>query len=213
MPTLKQNVTALGSSIAALSAATSAVANGYVEPAAAPYVPVTSSESPFVGFYMGASLSLFDGEVPTNTNDPYQFVGGAVGGAFFGFNHAMNDTFLIGAELNLFGPQQIQEVGSSNDNYTMNVLLEARARAGYLVNDSLLAYGFLGVSTGSRTACCSGRTYSLYGHNVGLGAEYMLSDEFSIGAEVSLRSLNSYDDHDNPQGGSGAVTLRAAFHF
>mmetsp|Transcript_606 Transcript_606/g.974 ORF Transcript_606/g.974 Transcript_606/m.974 type:complete len:212 (+) Transcript_606:726-1361(+) len=211
MPKFSEKFLAVGSAIAATSAATSAAAGGYVESDTTPYVPPTIDENPFVGFYMGSTASLFTGNVP-GEDDPYEFRGGVVAGAFFGFNHALNQNVIVGAELNVFGPQQIQ-VYDDDSQYTMSPLIEARARLGYMISDNVLAYGFLGVSNTTRGSDDYSRTYALYGHNLGLGAEMMLSDEFSIGAEYTARTLNAYNEWDNPREDSRSLTLRAAFHF
>jgi len=194
------------------------IAGGVATTLAAASLSTDAEAQGFEGFYAGISVSTFGGHVPTYSDsgssyDDYIFLGNPIAGGFFGYNHGLNNGMLVGFEMNVTAPQQIQDDTSDEDQYTMRAMLEARARVGYQVNESILAYGFLGATSTVRTNCCYGREYALYGLNAGIGGEYMLSDSFGIGAEYTFRQLNAYDDFDIPQAESHSLSLRAAFHF
>lgn len=190
-----------------------AIVGGVATSVAAASLATDVEAQGFEGFYAGISVGSFMGDVPSeDASDPYEFLGNLIAGGFFGYNHSLGNDVLVGFEFNVTGPQQIQEVGSLQDNYTMRAMVEARGRAGYRVNDMILAYGFLGVTNTMRTSD-EGRDYTLYGVNAGIGGEYMISPSFGIGAEYTYRNLNAYDDFEIPQADSSSIALRATFHF
>ena len=76
-------------------------------------------------------------------------------------------------------------------------------------------YGVVGVSRGSATLA-SGVDLSADGINIGIGADYMVSDQFMIGAEFLARRMNEDDfavTGINVDTTADTLAIRAAYKF
>ena len=85
---------------------------------------------------------------------------------------------------------------------------------------SFLPYVFAGISGGQATYGSDHNDYGFFGVNYGLGAEVMVTEQFSLGAEVMGRTIiDPYGCCDGASSGGGDSRthyqgmLRAAFHF
>ena len=192
------------------------VSSGVLTTIAASVAAHEATADGFDGFYIGASVNSFSGDVPyyysSSSYGDYQFKDQATIGAFAGYNHVTASGAMFGFELDQFATLGAQN-GYPSD-YTLEGLIDVRVRAGYVLNDKTMIYGFAGVSNARGGGETAGRSYSEAGSNYGIGAEYLLTDKLGISAEYTGRKLDAnYSDMDKSSATSSSVSLRAAFHF
>ena len=167
--------------------------------------------------YLGLSAGMQWGDVPISFDNDYNMNSDIAFGGFVGVNHQYDD-FVVGAELALQTGTDTDGDDSSED-YDVNYTADAKLKLGMALGseDQLLIYGFGGFSAiRNHDWNTRGSDYSTFGVNYGVGAEYMVTEQFSLGAELMGRSpIDEYgwDDHDHNAGLSYQATLRAAFHF
>lgn len=162
----------------------------------------------WTGAYAGLSVNSNQGSLPWS--DDYKLENSAVAGAFVGARWAAGNV-IVGAEIayqGSFGGDADENSGNPED-YSFNRLVDAKLSIGKPVGQ-VLVYGFAGVSSGNVEAAADGQNYSAVGANFGLGADYRVSDKFSVGAEYTRRVMSGYD---NASAGNGTLALRASFHF
>ena len=102
-------------------------------------------------------------------------------------------------------------------NYEVDWIADAKFKLGFAM-DEVLLYAFGGVSYLQTTAglSTSEYDYGMGGFNYGIGADWAVSEQFTIGAEVLGRTVidpygGSDDNGDDVSHWQGM--LRAAFHF
>ena len=187
-----------------------ALAGGLASVAALAAGSHAASAQDWTGFYAGLSANSNYGDLPfVDSGDDYTLESGAVLGGFVGtrWNAAGH---IMGAELAFQG-----EIGASTtgDPYSFNSLVDAKLSFGTPVGNALV-YGFAGISGGKVSASGGDYSYSAFGANFGVGADYRVSDNLSVGVEYTHRLLSGYDG-ENPNGSfnNGTLSLRASFHF
>ncbi len=168
------------------------------------------------GLYLGLSAGMQWGDMPLSFSNDYNMNSDIALGGFVGVNHQYND-FVVGAELALQTGNDTDD-GNSSEDYDVNYTADAKLKLGMALGseDQLLVYAFGGFSATGITTGSDRDDYSNFGVNYGVGAEYMITDQFSLGAELMGRSpIDEYgwDDPDHNAGASYQATLRAAFHF
>jgi opacity protein-like surface antigen len=176
----------------------------------------TGAETPFGGFYIGAEIahSLANNELGVGGGGSLTFDGwgasGLSGGMFVGYDHLLDNGFLIGGQIG----GSISNIGSQvsysdpfGDEYFRGQLktdwfATATARAGYLVNPETLLFGSLGItvahgvgsysySNGLMTESDSDREY-FYGVALGtIGVETVLSGNLRGRFEYIASYLNT----------------------
>lgn len=143
------------------------------------------------GFYAGLSAGKASGDHTYNELwDGGQFdLDGNVFGAFVGYKYDMQP-FVLGVELAAVkGP--IEETDDAD--YKFDHVIDLKASAGYSFG-KLLVSGIVGYSTakwdegGTSSSTADGMSY-------GLGADYLITDNFFVGAEYLKRNLDT-DDFD-----------------
>lgn len=190
-------------------AATGAIAGGYVAPVEpAPVAPIVEAPvmdaSNWQGFYAGlqygqggADLKGFGESVDLGDFDAY--------GVHAGYNHAFGK-FILGGELD-YNKADIERADDKGD------LVRLRARAGYDMG-RFLPYVSLGAARVS--ADVDGADLSETGISYGVGAEYLVTEKFSVGLEYTR---NDFSDVLEDEIGSGAdldtdlVQVRASYRF
>ena len=105
----------------------------------------------------------------------------------------------------------------------VRVMLHGRRIGGWVValgaEDQVLIYAFGGPSIQVMNAGykpSNNPDYTSWSANFGVGAEWMVTEQFSIGVELLGRAPideYSYTDASENAGINGQATLRAAFHF
>lgn len=175
------------------------------------------------GFYVGGSLGYtVAGETSywdNNGGDPYEIDGGFVGGIHAGFNHQMDSGLVLGMEAALSEGGRRAEPAGEDYDYNISPIFDVKARVGFAFDD-ILAYGFAGFSSMPQESSYSdyGGAYQNYGYNLGLGAEMMVTDNVSIGAEYIYRATTDHYEFDSSSYQDTATSLsefvvRASYHF
>ena len=167
------------------------------------------------GFYAGFSTNITAPEFD-NSNLMVPLQEGAGFGAYGGYNFALGDSFVVGAEVGIGGPTTFQ-VDLSQDFEYDNVL-NARIRGGYAIGNALI-YGTLGYQSVDFSATPGISTNgSADGIVYGLGIEVLLVDNVSVRMDYT-------STHMNPDSGSiigapsdlqidaNAIGLGVALHF
>lgn len=170
-----------------------------------------ASAQDWTGAYAGISVNSNSGTLPWSyPYDDYKLESGAVAGAFVGARWAAGN-FLVGTELAFQGAIGGDANGDSSypEDYGFSSLIDLKLSLGKPIGRTLV-YGFAGLSSGNVTASSSGQNYTAFGANFGLGADYRVSDMFSVGAEYTHRIMSGYD---TTNASNGTLALRASFHF
>ncbi|MFT4013567.1 MAG: porin family protein [Paracoccus sp. (in: a-proteobacteria)] len=185
--------------LALTTAASAAHAGGYAAPvveapvAAAPVV--IAPESDWTGFYAGLQYGKgdaklkFDGDEAKEDFNAY--------GLHAGYLHDFGQ-FVAGGE--------IDYNKLDFDNSEDGDLWRARARAGYDLG-RFLPYVTLGA------AHIKGGDLSETGLTYGLGADYKVTEQFSVGAEYSRNDFKDVENVDNLDLDTNLVQIRASYRF
>jgi hypothetical protein len=165
----------------------------------------------FDGTYAGIFLGAPSGDYPSVQDDTYGFETDVAGGLIFGKNWTTESGLVAGTEIAIHTTSLLDE----DDDYSLNALTDFKFRVGaetVMMNNPVLFYGFGGVSIGIATTDNNDDAYAAYGTNYGLGAEMMVTDQFSVGIEHTQRSMQGHYTEGSGVG-NGTTSLRAAFHF
>lgn len=90
-------------------------------------------------------------------------------------------------------------------------IIDIKGRAGFAVDD-VLVYGVASLSLFEATNTAFDTEESGDGFSLGLGADYMISDQFTVGAEYLARRATA-DDELETDVDFDTLTLRAALNF
>ncbi|HWL56657.1 MAG TPA: porin family protein [Paracoccus sp. (in: a-proteobacteria)] len=181
-------------------AATAAQAGGYAapvveQPVVAPVVaPVETAD--WTGFYAGIQYGKGNAEL--------DYAGASADSDFDGYGlHAgyMRDfgNFVLGGELD-YNRVSLDDTDEDGD------LWRLRGRAGYDMG-KFLPYATLGV------AQLELGDLSETGITYGLGADYMINDKFTVGAEYTRNDFNDIDDVDGADLDTDLFQVRASYRF
>lgn len=193
---------------AAFAALSTPALAGPVEVPPPPPPVVIAIEEPFEGPYVGLEYGhvMGDGEYDFV---PFELENGTAYGVFGGYN-LQNGGFVYGGELRYLAFDGAVDTGAFAGNVEVTDALDLRARLGFAVGD-FLGYGAIGLSRVGFTD--GGDSTNLTGHNVGLGAEYNVSQQFFLGIDYTAREVEG----DLPGGPANAnvntLTLRGGFRF
>jgi opacity protein-like surface antigen len=169
------------------------------------------------GLYLGLSAGLQWGDVPISLDNDYNMNSDIAFGGFIGVNHQYDNGIVVGAELAAQTGNDTDD-GDDGDDYDVNYTIDAKLKLGMALGseDQFLAYVFAGPSVSTIDFGNNDYNYTSWSANFGVGAAWMVTERFSIGAELMGRSpIDEYawDDNDHDAGINGQATLRAAFHF
>lgn len=191
---------AVYAALATAAAATGAHAGGYVAPVVETPVVVTPAPEPvsvdWTGFYAGlqygkGNLELsYAGESADTDADGY--------GLHAGYLHDFGK-FVLGGEFD-YNKVDLDDVDGDGDLYRL------RARAGYDMG-RFLPYVTLGA------AHAKASDLSETGVTYGIGADFKVTDKFTVGAEYSRNDFSDIEDIDGLDLDSDLVQIRASYHF
>ncbi len=165
------------------------------------------------GFYIGGSVGYHWGDAPVAQDNDYKLDGDIVFGGFAGVNQQYGD-FVVGAELGLQSGEGFQ--GDADNDYNIHYTADAKLKLGMVLGaeDQWLVYGFGGIWGSGFENGDDPHDYAAFGLNYGVGAEMMVTEQFSVGAELMGRSvMDTYEPDDRLPDASYQASLRAAFHF
>lgn len=167
------------------------------------------------GNYAGLSFGSTNGDSPWNPSGyDYELSSDIAFGLFVGRNWSVGNNLFAGVELAFQSEvdSDDNEDSSYPEDYSLNYLLDAKARLGTMAGENLFLYGFVGLSGGDMSAASSGQGYTAFGYNAGVGAEYNVNEQWGIGLEYIHRSLTGYGD-DSDDRTNNTIAVRALFRF
>ena len=204
MSNKKEIFAAAAASVAAVAAAGSASAAD------------THGMNDWSGFYAGVGVGVMSGTL-AGEGDGYTDYGLAAQphvSGFMGFNHELGNNLVLGAELNVLGPNGASQNGHDSEigRYGIQSGLDAKAKVGYDLGQFMI-YGFAGGSGQISTIGEYNRSYQSYGFNVGLGADVKVTDHVIVGAEWTHREMNFKDGDNSYVAPQNEFALRASYLF
>lgn len=147
----------------------------------------------WTGFYAGFATNIISPEFD-NSNLMVPLQEGTNFGAFGGYNYALSDSIVVGAEVGVSGPTAFQTF-NGNPDFEIDNVVNARIRGGYAVGSALL-YGTLGYQQVNYSAVTGISTDGSAGGVVyGIGVEMLLTDSVSV-------RLDYTSTHMSPDAGS-----------
>ncbi len=193
----------------ALILSTTAAFAGPVDVPPPPPPVVVAADDPFEGFYIGleyghsqtSGAEIEDGDPPESFNIDND----TVFGAFAGYN-VQEGALVYGGEIRYLHIDLVD----ATTGFTMDSVLDIRARLGYALNDAAMVYGALGYSTGDATDVTS---FDMSGFNYGVGAEYNLTESIFLGVDYTGRQLEGERPGFSYEADVNTLTLRAGLRF
>lgn len=222
--------------VAATFTASAALAGGVAEPVyeAAPQVTyVAPAAAGWTGGYVGANLNYGNGKLTSSGTLASRLTtagfpttmkpDGASGAIRAGYDWQRGaGVFGLGAEYN-FGKYKDSSVSTNTSLNGATLDTEIKnaatifARAGYAMNDNLMAYGLLGYTWAKGTATVSGfpsESRDLDGGTIGLGAEYKLNSNWSTYGEYTYTDFGTVETSgDEMKASLGQVKLGLNYRF
>lgn len=184
-----------------------------------------NAQNAWEGFYAGLGVNSFSGDVGSHpvTDDAYSTGKGANFSLFAGHNWAVgaSGNTIVGVELATgSGPSGSTNVSGYGDaSLSLQNITDFKLRAGQSFGKTLI-YGFVGGSMGSIKLSdggeSSGPKISTTGGIVGIGAEYMVTEQFSVGLEYVHREMSGIgygEDYGTGDIKLNSIGLRGAFNF
>ncbi|MBY4892975.1 porin family protein [Rhodobacteraceae bacterium N5(2021)] len=149
--------------------------------------------SQWTGFYAGFATNIISPEFDNSTAMiPLQE--GTGFGAYGGYNYAIGDNFVVGAEVGISGPVSFQ-TALGNPDFEFDNVVNARVRGGYAIGNALV-YGSVGYQMVNYSAAAGISTDgSADGLVYGIGVEMLLTDSVSV-------RLDYTSTHMNPEAGT-----------
>ena len=206
---------------AAIALAAPAYAGSKMAPIEEPEVvePIMEEPAAPARDWTGPYVGLNGTYIGVNNRDRGNFGGSGPGiGAHAGYMQDFGG-FVLGAEAewDFYNDVTLDEVGRFPTAGEVESMGRLKARAGVPLGNDLLAYGLGGVAH-MRTSDIGNNT----GWVVGAGAEYMVTDNFSVGGEVMYHRFDDVSvsgGGDVPAGGADydfeatTVSVRGSFRF
>lgn len=188
---MKRNIAAVMAVSMAVGAASTAFAGGLTEPAPepmveAPVIPVAAPSGDWTGGYVGAQLGFGDSSSAGSALDG----SGAIGGLHAGYRFDYGQ-FVLGAETS-YDKANI-DLGAGADS--IDSVGRVGLTAGYDMGPALV-YASGGLARASATV--GGAGLSDNGYYLGLGADYALTSQWTVGADIKAHHFNDF-------AGSGAT--------
>lgn len=170
------------------------------------------------GFYAGLATTIISPEFDeSDAAIPLQE--GTNFGAFGGYNYAMTDTFVVGAEISVGGPTAFQ-TRLGLDDFELESVVNARLRGGYARGGALI-YGTFGyqIANYGEVAGVTTSSGTVEGLVYGIGIEMLLADNVSFRLDYTSTHMDIDDGAivggttGNAQIDANAVGLGVALHF
>ncbi|MEL6838673.1 MAG: porin family protein [Pseudomonadota bacterium] len=178
-----------------------------------------NAQSMWEGAYAGGSFAFFSGENSYDDANSSDFdLEGQMFGAFAGY-HIPTDLFMVGAEISLLTGTANEEDFEGQYEYTS--LVDLKARIG-LPSGDFMPYGILGASFATFAVDEDGRPDRNFdetetGILFGIGADYAINREISVGAEFISRSFDfefpETADLADVEGTVNSFALRGTYRF
>ncbi|MDB6177761.1 porin family protein [Paracoccus sp. Z330] len=197
---MKLVIAAVTSSLIAGSAYAGGYAAPTVEPSPEPVTvtPIVNDPSDWTGFYAGLQYGQgnaeFNNGLGESDTDAY--------GVFGGYNYDLGN-WVVGGELD-YNKIDADDLDDKGD------LVRLRARAGYDLG-KFMPYVTLGAAHLSQDI--AGGDISETDVTYGIGAEYKVTERFTVGAEYTKQDFGDVADVNGLDLDTDMVQMRAAFRF
>lgn len=196
---------AVGASLAAAIAlaGSPALAGGVAEPAPAiiPAAPAPAPAANWTGAYGGVQLEYGDVDVDLLDEDGT----GGLAGVFAGYRYDFGD-YVIGAELDL----NAADIDLSGGAGTLDSVARLGLEAGFDAGPALI-YG----TAGAAAATVEDGSDTLAGHGLfyGIGVDYAITSNVTVGAELLQHEFRDFDDTDDLDVSATTFGINAALRF
>lgn len=196
----KMTILALGAVLAAPAAYAGGLAQPVPEPEVLPpaVVEPVAYDHDWSGAYVGAQLGY--GKLSADDVD----ASGAIGGLHAGYRWDLGNA-VLGTELDYNG----SSVDSSDPDAKLKNLARLKFQAGYDMGRTLV-YATAGAAHAKIDL--AGTSRSDTGWFAGLGLDYALSDQWTVGGEALYHQFDDFDDTGIDADGT-TLQLKAAYHF
>lgn len=182
-------------------------------PAVSPPAPATGVD--WSGPYAGLSYGRTSGSFEIASGTVLNYLDGHATGVFLGYN-LQRGQLVFGGELSYatVSGMVADDAGFGNDD-TLDSLLELRGRLGVSLGNALV-YGAVGLSKGNYTINTVDKP-TASGTSVGLGMDYLLTDQIFVGIDYTRRKMDG--SNDNPgntfdfDGPTESMSLRLGMSF
>lgn len=196
---------ALTTAAAAGLMASTALAGGYtppvVEPVEVAVAPVATMDTDWTGIYAGLQYGIGSAKVKVDGDTAFDEDLKAYG-AHLGYNHDFGQ-YVLGGELD-YNKIDVDNLDDKGD------MTRLRLRAGYDMG-RFMPYATLGIahlSIDTPDAKVSENAPSF-----GIGADFLATDRFTVGADYSYQKWKDVADTDGVNIDSGIFQLRASYRF
>ncbi|MDG4647630.1 outer membrane beta-barrel protein [Roseibacterium sp. SDUM158017] len=202
-------ITASALSMAAMPVFAGGIAEPAPAPAVIPAAPAPAPSADWTGFYAGGQLEYGDVGVGLNadligsiTEDEDTTGDGFLGGVFAGYRYDLGD-YVMGVELDH------NAADIDLDNGSLESISRLGVEAGFDAGRALF-YGTAGAANARIDV--AGDTSSSNGYFYGVGMDYAVTQQVTVGAELLQ---HEFDDFDNGGEDVDATTfgINAAFRF
>lgn len=190
-----------------------ALAEGAQAPQPLPPVTIVADTYDWSGAYVGLGYSSNMGDIDFFNPNVAQALDDGNGASIFAGYMMQSGNLVYGGELAYSMLNEQTVTGFAPAIAHVEYVFDASARVGYAM-DRFLVFGQLGYSAGNYFQASG--DWGLSGFSYGVGADYAVSDNFSVGLLYTGRQLEG----DNPDGLGqtveielNSIALRAAFRF
>lgn len=193
-----------------------AFAEGGQAPQTLPPVLIQAETYDWSGAYVGLGYSMNTGDIDFfNPDFDLALDDGSGPSVFVGYQF-QNGNLVYGGELAYYLLNEQNLTGFPASSSHLRYVVDASARLGFAL-DRLLVYGQFGYSAADYYAALAGAGVSLSGFNYGIGFDYAVSDQFSIGLLYVVRDLEGERDSvpagQTSQVDLNSIALRFAYRF
>ena len=159
----------------------------------------------YIGLEIGHSKVTGFGHEDGDPPEDFDIDASTVFGAFAGYNF-QNGSMIYGGEVRYLH----LDIDDPVTGFTMDSVLDLRARLGTALGENFMLYGAVGFSTADATGAAN---IDMTGFNFGVGAEYNISESFFLGLDLTGRQLEGSTAGFDYEADVNTLTLRAGLRF
>lgn len=191
-----------------------ALAEGGQAPQPLPPVTVAAEPYDWSGLYVGLGYSMNAGDLDFINPTLARPMDDGTGASIFAGYLIQNGNLVYGGEVAYYMLNEQTFTGFAANVANFDPVIDVSLRLGYAF-DRTLVFGQVGYSMSTVSEPSSNLEYDQTGLNYGLGVDYAVTDQFSIGVLYTNRNMEG--DSQNPgqtvEAQHSSLSLRAAFRF